>query len=94
MQICFQAKELFDEYGLDILPWTGNSPDFNIIENVWSEIKRKLSSKTLKTKEELKEAVLYIWNNEITLDFIKKLYESIPKRVKACLKAKGGSTRY
>ena len=94
MQICFRPKELFDEYGLDILPWTGNSPDFNIIENVWSEIKRKLSSKTLKTKEELKEAVLYIWNNEITLDFIKKLYESIPKRVKACLKAKGGSTRY
>ena len=36
-------KIFLQESGYQILPWVGNSPDFNIIENVWSDLSRRVS---------------------------------------------------
>jgi hypothetical protein len=46
-----------------------------------------------KNKDELKKALLDLWNG-ISADFVKKLMRSVPKRIRAVLLAKGGHTSY
>ena len=56
------------------------SPDLNIIENVWLFLKNKLSHDPQgppATIEELQARVLSEWD-QIPWDFIGKLYESLP----------------
>ncbi|KAH7904550.1 hypothetical protein BJ138DRAFT_1018994 [Hygrophoropsis aurantiaca] len=50
----------------------------NIIEHLW---------------QELWEALVEEWGN-IEMDFVRKLYESMPRRVEALLEAKGSHTKY
>ena len=38
-----QIKAVFDELGLKILSWPGNSPDLNPIENIWRLVGLKVN---------------------------------------------------
>ena len=81
--------------GLQLIEWPSNSPDLNIIEHVWhrlkSEIRRTLKSER---KEVLLEAVNQAWNSLVSSPEIQNLYASMPKRIAACISAKGGHTQY
>ena len=44
--------------------------------------------------EQLIEAIHEAWHNEIKMDFIEKLYSSMPKRIAECIKMKGRNTKY
>lgn len=76
------------------LPWPGNSPDLNPIENCWKVVGCKLSAKKPRNKRELKEAIIRVWNHELNLDYIQNLISSMPARIAAVIKAKGGATKY
>ena len=49
--------------------------------------------KAPETLEDLWERVQAIWTN-IPIDFLERLYESMPRRIAAVIKAKGGLTKY
>lgn len=80
---------------IPLMEWPPNSPDINIIETVWSYLKDQLNKYTedVKTLKELWERVQDIWDN-IPIDFIQELYESMPKRMRDIIKAKGGAINY
>ena len=77
------------------LEWPPQSPDLNIIENVWKvlkyHIKRRMNE--IQNANDLKVIVSEIWSS-LDLQYIKSLYDSLPKRINAVLRAKGYITKY
>jgi len=87
------CQEAIEELNLKILPWPANSPDMSPIENLWSYLANKLKGKEFRNKNELFAAVSEEWDR-IPMDLIHKLYDSMPDRINALLKAGGQHTRY
>ena len=75
--------------------WPPQSPDCNIIENVWRTVKVKLQKRVteIKSKQDLIDCVMDIWAS-LTPAYVKSLYESLPKRMRAVLAANGCITKY
>ena len=69
--------------------------DLNLIENVWRMIKIRLArvQHKIKTKQELIDNVMTIWAS-FTPGYIQCLYNTIPDRLQAVIKAKGHATKY
>ena len=42
----------------------------------------------------LEQAIKKVWVREMTTDYCRSLLESMPKRLEAVIKAKGGPTKY
>lgn len=88
-------KKFLEEKQITLLPWPGNSPDMNPIENVWECLKRELAKERITTKLELIERIVYHWNHNEKLKTIAlNCIDSMPRRVAALVAAKGGLTKY
>jgi len=89
---CKAAKQAL---GLKVLPWVGQSPDLNPIENAWAELERRLRARPTapKTKDDLFAALQDEWA-AIPGAYFKALVESMPRRVRAVVAARGASTKY
>ena len=81
--------------GLKCMSWPSQSPDLNIIENVWLYIKRKLHARVLniKNSEDLFREIQQIWE-DIEPRYIQSLYKSIPRRIQNVIRLKGHLTKY
>ena len=73
--------------------WPSNNPDLNPIENLWSYMKRKLREMDTSTLARLEIAVHHLWEN-LPLDLLQSLANSVPKRLQECLRRKGNPTKY
>lgn len=71
-----------------LMDWPARSPDLNPIENLWSVLDQQLARNPPRGMEDLKAKLVDFWQ-AISPETIKNLVESMPKRVNACLKAKG-----
>ena len=92
------TKKWFTDNGFsadEILDWPAQSPDLNPIEHVWSELKRRLDTyqKCPTTKEELTNRISTEWNKFTKEDCLRYI-DSMPKRIEAVIKSKGGPTAY
>lgn len=89
------AREWFGSKKIDVLEWPPQSPDLNPIEHLWQHLKKRLAE--YKTEPcgilELWERVELEWS-KIPVDVCLNLIESMPRRIAALLKAKGGHTKY
>ena len=90
-----QAKDWFKEKKIQVMSWPAQSPDLNPIEHLWGILKEKLRKYSTPAKgvHELWERTKYEWD-QITIEECRKLIESLPKRCRAVIKAKGGPTKY
>ena len=90
-----KAQQWFKDNEVKVLEWPPQSPDLNPIEHLWDHLKRQLGSyeEDPKSIHELWEQVEAQWN-KITPETCVRLIESMPNRVAALLKAKGGNTKY
>jgi hypothetical protein len=81
-------------YSID---WPPCSPDLNLIENIWRVLKQRLRNRNphggWKLKD-LKEAMLDIWENEISISLINRFVDSIPERLEKVRMRKGGPSGY
>ena len=60
------------------LTWPAQSPDLNIIENVWQRLKRELKNNANNSVAEVKHAIRGIWEN-LPVNYIISLYSTIPR---------------
>lgn len=90
-----KTSEWLQNTGMEVLDWPPQSPDLNPIEHLWDYFKRRLSDfpTTPTSIRELWERTEQVWN-EITPEKCLDLIDSMPRRIKAVLKAKGGYTSY
>ena len=90
-----KAKEWFGNHGIRVMTWPAQSPDLNPIEHLWDHLKRKLAryENAPGGMQELWERVEVEWD-KIGVDVCQKLIESMPRRVAAVIRAKGGYTKY
>lgn len=95
---CHTARSInnyFDNTNLCVLPWPGNSPDLNPIENCWALLKSKVYSRPNTTVDMLKKNIIDIWTTDPDiLATIKKCIDSMPTRIKEVIKCKGSVTKY
>jgi transposase len=77
------------------MEWPPQSPDSNPIENLWKQLRDAVQKRNarIKTTADLKSELLEAWD-EIEKDSWNVLIDSMPERIDAVLKAKGGSTRW
>jgi transposase len=92
---CKKAKNWFQDHEMECLLWPAQSPDLNPIEHLWQHLKRRLGGyETPPTGIlDLWERVQEVWD-KIDPEVCQELIESMPRRVQAVIKAKGGSTKY
>ncbi len=87
------TKSWFNDHGVTVLDWPANSPDLNLIENLWGIVKRKMRDTRPNNADELKATVKETWAS-IPPQQCHKLITSMPRRIEAVIKAKGAPTKY
>lgn len=89
------TRNFLQERGIVEIDWPGNSPDLNIIENLWATISRKVQAHPTmpRNAEELWERIQNAWDT-LPMKSIRILYRSIPSRIRSVLEVQGGTTRY
>ena len=77
------------------MEWPAQSPDLNIIENIWLYMKRELQKSVvdITTKNDLLREIQSVSRN-IELDYVRNLYQSIPDRLNNVIEMKGHLTKY
>jgi len=92
---CIKVGEWLEEQDFETMVWPAQSPDLNPIEHLWSYLKRRLGEYEHPPNGilQLWERIQEIWEG-ISVEECQKLIESMPRRVQAVVKAKGGYTKY
>jgi hypothetical protein len=73
--------------------WPANSPDLNLIENLWKQMDDAVKMRQPTTIKGLKRIIKDEWN-KISLQNIKKLYKSYPDRLRQIIAREGGMSDY
>ncbi len=78
-----------------LLKWPSQSPDLNPIEHLWDVVEREIRIMDVQSTnlQQLRDAIMSIWT-KISEECFQHLVESMPRRIKAVLKAKAGPTQY
>jgi hypothetical protein len=89
------ATKWFDDHNINCMGWPAQSPDLNPIEHLWTILKNKLNE-----YDTPPSGVWELWDRaaekwmDITEYDCQKLIRSMPRRLQAVVKAKGGHTKY
>jgi hypothetical protein len=79
---------------ISILPnWPPNSPDLNLIENVWAEVQRQVNDIKCCKLEDFKAVVTTTFKN-LKQETINNLFSSMKTRIDTCIELQGGKTKY
>lgn len=90
-----ERKENEGKINFSVLPWSSQSPDLNPTEQLWNYIKNGLRDREDRPAnlDELFEFVKQEWE-KIPKDYLRTLVDSLPRRIAAVIKNRGGSTSY
>ena len=89
-----KSIDLLETNHVDTLPWVAQSPDLNPMKQIWLNFKSRVRMGALiQNKKNLWERMEREWwatNKKLC----KRLVHSMPARVRAVIRAKGGYTKY
>jgi transposase len=87
------SQAWFHNHGIDLIDWPAWSPDLNPIENLWSDLKRRVYTHHAKTMEELEHWIGMEWQ-ATDLNFISHICSSMPQRLQLVLDNNGHKINY
>ena len=89
------TRDWFSRQDINVLEWPSCSPDLNPIEHVWNDINIRVRASLPQPRNmtELWEKLQEEWYNT-PVTYIQKLFRSMPRRLEAVKRAKGGNTKY
>ena len=87
------VESWFVENKIKVLNWVMQSFDLNPIEHIWNYLERQLIGTRFKTFDELFAVLEQKWS-EVPESYLQILVESMPRRLDAVIKARGGTTKY
>jgi transposase len=88
------VQQLKQQLGVRSLRWPSRSPDMNVIEHVWSYLKRTLQRENPpENLRQLQESLQVAWE-QLPQQLLQRLILGMPRRITALLQARGGYTRY
>lgn len=90
-----KAKQWFQDRGIQLLEWPAQSPDLNPIEHLWGILKKRIYNYYQEADgvNELWDRAAKAWL-KITPEEVQNLIKSMPRRIHAVIKARGGHTKY
>ena len=71
----------------------GCSPDLNPIENIFADLKRKLSKENISSVKDLEKQIRNFWS-KLQKPYLTKLVNSMPNRLQEVIRRNGGMTKY
>ncbi len=88
------TRDFLKTVGIETLEWPAFSPDLNSTEHLWDKMGRVLQkyNPLVLSLNELGQALEVIWE-AIPQEDIWALIESMPRRMEAVIRARGGNTR-
>jgi hypothetical protein len=86
-------KAYLSRYEVPTLPWPSQSPDLNPIKNLWSILDDRVKNRVPNTEEDLFQVLEEAWNN-LPVDLLTSLADSMPRRVRAVIENGGFATTY
>jgi hypothetical protein len=94
--VSVMTRQFLYQKGIHVMPWPSNSPDMNVIENMWQMLKYKLYREgSGKSRHDVISKVMNIWNNDDDLrDACISAVSTMQKRVKSLYNSHGGITKY
>lgn len=87
------TKKYFANKSINVLEWPPQSADLNPIENLWSALDSQVPPSGRKNRDAFFESLQTAWH-DLEPDLLKKLVESMNRRLSAVIKARGGNTKY
>ena len=69
------------------------SPDLNIMEDLWSYLVRKVMAANIKPPQDLKQKLTLEWE-KLPWSYIRKSVRSMKSRLGECVELEGGRTHY
>jgi len=87
------TKRFFEENHIEVLPWPAQSPDLNVIEHMWAELKRRYGLAKVTAKAEIISTIFQIWE-DLGKEYALKLSRSMYNRFRAVINSNGGFSGY
>lgn len=87
------TKNWLRQHCVATLDCPANSPELNPIEHLWAHLKKVYKGSGRVNKNEQFAKVREVWN-QIKPSVSRSLVDSMPRRLRAVLKANGGVTKY
>lgn len=87
------TQKWFTRHRIKLLPWPSQFPDLNPIENLWSELKRRVQRRGPRSLDDLEILCKEEWS-KIPLSVFSNLVKHYKRRLGAVLLAKGGCTKH
>ena len=78
---------------VNLMKWPAQSPGLKPIENLLAELNRITKERKPKNEDELFEVLKRGWES-LSIEYLHSLIESMPRRWKTVVKAKGMPTKY
>ena len=81
------------EHDIRSIVWPPQSPDWNPIENLWQDLGKGTRLHHSKNLKDLERALFQTWD-AIPMERCQTLVKSMPARIQAVIRARGGYTKY